>query len=830
MIKQLFSAVFSLPGIFSICLLNSNFTAYAQSIAQDKAAQHSIYRDKPATDFFEGALLGNGAMGVNVTSRPDAVVLYFGHNNIWDIRLAENHKERLGTFQEVFEKVSKIPGNLSHLTDDEWYKSYHQMTADNYSKPYPRPFPCGAVRIDFDRRKNSLLGHKLDISNGICRVFFLDEHQNKNELQIFTDMESDKLWMKYTNSKGELIPHPFTRIHVIPDPSTPIEFPVTTKQEDLSNGILSFRQTLPKNEKDPKLPQDNDKAFRLRIELNSPLAKKDRINWYGNPESMGVLEASIAAKDVFFACISLEEGLNSAVSTELKNSDKVSMDQINVTLQKNEALWSTYWNKSYVSLDDRFLEEVWYRNLYFLNCALKEGATCPGLFANWSYNDIGTAWHGDYHMNYNTQQPFWVTFSSNRLEKNLPYVKLIESLMPVSRSWAKNYYKLPGAYFPHSAYPVEMSINPYPIPDWGWEVSETPWAIQGLWWHYTYSGDRDFLEKRAYEPIKAAVEFLVAYMQRDEATDPARWKDGKFHIFPTVPPELYGLRPGFQYNYDTNVDLSLTRFAFNAFQEATKILGKSKNEKLLLSKIDKILANYPEYPTTESTAHGKIFVSVPGEHDQVVYNVPLPLFTVFPAEQHGLDSPVETQKILENTYNNQQNEGGNDIVFQNIQAARIGKLDLESFKRHVSYAMLPNGTVTDAVMQTGGRYSDLLDYKYMGKMGIWFENFALPAVINECLLQGYNGKIRLFPNWPLNKDASFTDLRTVGAFLVSAKLKNSGIQEVNIFSEKGEKLTLVNPWNSGYYQRKGTAGKVHFTGKEISLKTKAGETISFYPN
>lgn len=141
--------------------------------------------------------------------------------------------------------------------------------------------------------------------------------------------------------------------------------------------------------------------------------------------------------------------------------------------------------------------------------------------------------------------------------------------------------------------------------------------------------------------------------------------------------------------------------------------------------------------------------------------------------------------------------------------------------------MLPNGTVTDAVMQTGGRYSDLSDYKYMGKMGIWFENFALPAVINECLLQGYNGKIRLFPNWPLNKDASFTDLRTVGAFLVSAKLKNSGIQEVNIYSEKGEKLTLVNPWNRGYYQRKGTAEKVHFTGKEISLKTKAGRPLAF---
>jgi hypothetical protein len=24
----------------------------------------------------------------------------------------------------------------------------------------------------------------------------------------------------------------------------------------------------------------------------------------------------------------------------------------------------------------------------------------------------------------------------------------------------------------------------------GWEVFETPWTVQGLWWHYLYSGDR----------------------------------------------------------------------------------------------------------------------------------------------------------------------------------------------------------------------------------------------------------------------------------------------------------------------------------------------------
>jgi len=428
-------------------------------------------------------------------------------------------------------------------------------------------------------------------------------------------------------------------------------------------------------------------------------------------------------------------------------------------------------------------------------------------------------------MNYNTQQPFWVTFSSNHLEKNLPYISLIEFLMDVSKRWAKEYYELPGAYFPHSAYPVDMTMNPYPVPTWGWEVCETPWAVQGLWWHYLYSGDKEYLRSRAYGPIKAAVEFLVAYMKRPEARGP-QWNDDKYHIFPTVPPELYGLRPGFKYNYDCNVDLSLTKFILNAFIEAAQILNIEKQEKILLKDIRDILAHFPEYPTAFSKEYGKVFVSVPEEHDQVVYNVPNALFTVFPGEDHGLHSDNATMEILKNTCRNMQNEGGNDLVFINLQAARIGMLDLERFKRQVDYCLLPNGTASDRAMQVHGRYSDMTNYGYMDNMGIWFENFALPLVINECMMQSYNGTIRLFPNWPREKDAEFQNLRAAGAFLVSSSLEDGRVRNIRIISEAGNLLRIIFPTEE--------EGKmITREGKEIAvsigitLNTVKGEEIIF---
>jgi hypothetical protein len=825
MMKKLL--LLTLLSIILLVFNRNNVEAQRIFNSYEIAKLHPLTYDRPAIDFFEGALLGNGGMGVVVTTRPDAVVMYFGHNNVWDIRIAENNKEKIGTFKEIFEKVKAIPDTLKLLTDDPWYKEYSQMTHENYRAPYPRPFPCGSVLLGFDRRNAEMIGHRLDISNGLCEVFLLTNDKKELTLQIFTDMNNDRLWMRLVDKQGNLCENIFDRIRVMPDPSTPRDFPAAKTDELLDKGILSFRQILPYQEPekyDREKGHPKDKAFRLTASVNGLLKKTTRINWDGNIQQMANLEAAFQQRNNFVGCISLQEGLNNALDVNISVTETPEIKGFNSSFAKGEQNWKQYWNKSGVKLSDQFLERMWYHNLYFLNCATKDGATTPGLFANWSYNKIGTAWHGDYHMNYNTQQPFWVTFSSNHLEKNLPYVNLIESLMPVSKRWAKEYYELPGAYFPHSAYPVDMNMNPYPVPTWGWEICETPWAVQGLWWHYLYSGDAAYLRNRAYEPIKAAVEFLVAYMKRPEAKGP-QWKDEKYHIFPTVPPELYGLRPGFKYNFDCNVDLTLTKFIFKAFIEATKVLKLEKQDDVLISNIKLILSHFPNYPTAVSKEFGKVMVSAPDEHSEVVYNTPNPLMSVFPGEDYGIHSDSETQTILKNTYLNQQNEGGNDLVFINLQAARIGMLDLERFKRQVNYCLLPNGTATLMAMQVHGRYNDLSNYGFMDEMGIWFENFALPVVVNECMMQSYNGTIRLFPNWPLEKDAEFHNLRAVGAFLVSASLKNGKVEKIEIVSEAGSPLKIILPWkNSTITNRK---GKMQLTSSEVDIVTVKGEKIIF---
>ncbi len=98
--------IFILILVFLLILLVHPEVTYAKSMSAvssiERAAEHPIVSKRPAVDFFEGAILGNGGLGAIVTTRPDAVEIYFGHNDVWDIRIAENNREEIGTFKEVF--------------------------------------------------------------------------------------------------------------------------------------------------------------------------------------------------------------------------------------------------------------------------------------------------------------------------------------------------------------------------------------------------------------------------------------------------------------------------------------------------------------------------------------------------------------------------------------------------------------------------------------------------------------------------------------------------------------------------------------------------------
>ncbi len=721
------------------------------------AKRHSLTRDLPTPNFFEGMLLGNGDIGVCVTLRPDALALHIGKSDVWDIRVSEEHERDVLPFAKVLElwketgEAARQRGepNAVNLEDREPLAEYHRKVRASYAKPWPRPWPCGIVRIHWDSRWTRRVSQTLDVSRGLLRVEWEYEVPGgpvrKAALECWVSRENGHV---HVSSTG---PVPIRSVAYYPRYDAQLKLPAP--QLESSPGRFFCSQVLPatapaEQEPDPP-PSPRDRTFALCGTLGG--------DWAADPPDQrrkrvflkAAREQPFRLDMTLFTSLDRPDNLPHARS----EAARVAALPPGTLRDESEHHWRAFWSRSAVEFADRELERIWYHNQYFLACCLKPGKVAPGLFGNWSSGNIGTAWHGDYHMNYNTQQVWWGVFSSNHPEQHEPYTRLVESLMPMAEWNARVQFGLPGAYFPHSAYPVPSKVNPYPVPPWGYEICETPWTVQSLWWQYRYTLDKSYL-RRVYPMLRAAADFLMAYVRKGS--------DGRYHIIPTVSPENWGLTVDFRLNRDCIIDLALTEFLLDAMVDASKALDTDSGLRERWLDVRRNLAPYPE----GDGPHGKVWLDVVDAPVEYVYNVPVTLAPVFPGEQVGIGLHNERMDVAVRTARTIRLEGGNDLVWQPFVRARLGILDLDWFKREVRYCLLPNGVANDRVRQIDGRYRDETDFDFMMRMGVWTENLSLPAVLNECLLQSYSGVIRLFPNPHGLGQARFHNLRAAGAFLV----------------------------------------------------------------
>lgn len=776
----------------------------AAADAAQIARRHSIVRRLPTPDFFEGMLLGNGDIGVCLVVRPDALGLHFGKLDVWDIRVSEEHIRHLLPFDKVLEmwrraseraKQAGRPEAIYLEQEDAELAEYVKKMRSSYAQPWPRPWPCGTLWLHWDARHIAIERQELDISTGLYTLLAsyddLRGGRARRALECLVAWSTGHVWISGDVPVRSIAYYP----HV--DRETGMPAP---ELGPAANGFLCHQvlpATAPTAEQPKPGPSPEDRSFSLCAHLTggwsltpggerrgapgvrpggpwttgSGPAERPRAYFERTPEGAWRVDVVLVS--------SLDHPQpRQQAAAEARRLASVPAGRLR---EETAGAWRAFWSQSAVELEDRELERIWYHNQYWLACCLRPGKVAPGLFGNWCAGNIGTAWHGDYHMNYNTQQVFWGVFSSNHVEQHLPYVDLVEKLMPMAEWNARVQFGLPGAYFPHSAYPVPSNVNPYPVPPWGYEICETPWTVQSLWWHYQYTLDEDYL-RRVYPLMKAAADFLVAYATKGG--------DGKYHIAPSVSPENWGLTVDFRLNRDPIIDLALTEFLLDAMLEASEVLGRDQQLRPRWREIRENLAPYPE----GEGPYGRVWLDVADAPAEWVYNVPVTTAPVFPCEQVGLDRRQELLEIARRTARTVRLEGGNDLVWQPLVRARLGMLDLDWFKREVRYSQIPNGVANDRVRQIGGRYRDSTSFDFMMRMGIWTENLSLPAVLNECLLQSTHGVIRLFPNTTNLGKARFHRLRAKGAFLVSAAWNGHAVTEVEILSEKGATARIASPW------------------------------------
>lgn len=243
-------------------------------------------------------------------------------------------------------------------------------------------------------------------------------------------------------------------------------------------------------------------------------------------------------------------------------------------------------------------------------------------------------------------------------------------------------------------------------------------------------------------------------------------------------------------DFNSTLSLGLVRMLFKGIMDMSTFLQIDQKRHAKWTDILNRLSDYPTAPNTEGRLSLKNMESGPagveerpsGLNRVSIHGLILPGGVTGPMTDSTFNAILlndvnhwqEKMKRPEdwgNTFNN-----GIETCFPG--AVRIGydaQLLLEHLKRRISMTVYSNGWIT----QGGGGIETLA---------------AVPLTINEMLLQSYEGILRIFPNWIQHKDASFHNLRAYGAFLVSSSLKNGRVEAVELISEKGRTCTMENPW------------------------------------
>jgi hypothetical protein len=434
---------------------------------------------------------------------------------------------------------------------------------------------------------------------------------------------------------------------------------------------------------------------------------------------------------------------------------------------ENRAKAAEFWSRSRVRIHDPLLENLWYETLHARRCAYRRGTVPPGLFMPSTVQDY-SHWHGDYHTNYNFQEPFWGDYTANQLELGDAYFDGVGFMLPIGRKIAKDYYNCRGVFIQLSMFPILPADDPLGIAPMGRMAYMTGWTMSQYWWRYLYTLDRDWLRATGYPVIRDCALFYTDFLKKGP--------DGLYHIFPSNQGE-----DGFTGNPKDYTDRAQVmvhmRYCLRAAIQASEVLGLDADlraawrdrlehaagddgrPRLVLAGLEKHCyeVNPPEL------SFGRPFRPQPATHD----GKPWPPIGDGSYVWYFGQYPWMTIGRLRN---------GDFIVDR----------DLPAFRNLVERWRRPNGMIWGMSVANYGR------------AGAWTESLGVIAPLQEMMLQSWDNALRIFPAWPKTLDARFENFRAEGAFLVSAAWTQGRVASLEILSEKGATCRLYSPWPGGF--------------------------------
>ncbi|MGM9477116.1 glycosyl hydrolase family 95 catalytic domain-containing protein [Pedobacter sp. GSP4] len=454
--------------------------------------------------------------------------------------------------------------------------------------------------------------------------------------------------------------------------------------------------------------------------------------------------------------------------------------------------WHHYYQQSFIALPDKRMENFYWIQLYKLASVTRADKPIADLMGPWT---TATPWPAIW-WNLNTQLTYSPIFTANHLELGEPLFKSLNEQQQhlidnVPVKWRSN----AAAIGRSSSYDLVSPITEAEIAKGTAEPANLTWMLYYYYQYYTYSKDAQTLRAKIYPLLKKSANFLIYLLKQDEK--------GIYHLPLSYSPEYKSAE-------DANYTLASLSWAL---QTLIKINQEQQLKDPDADKWDLILKNLAAFPVGDSGFLIGKDVPLNSSHRHYSH-----LLMIYPYALVNWEQS-ENRELINRSLSNWLSYKNALAGFSFTGAASI-------------YASMGNGDMAykwlnelfDRFMQANTLYRE---------SGPVIETpLAAATAIQEMLIQSWGNKIRVFPSVPSSwKTASFKQLRTEGAFLVSADRQNGQTKNIKIQSLKGGALTLVCDMDK-FTVTSDKGGKVNYQlSKEDSKvkieikKTKIGETV-----
>ena len=719
-----------------ILFLTASFSC---SSPQGPAPQNNLKFNSLAKTWDEGLPLGNGWLGELVWQKEGRLRFSIDRADLWDLRPVPELSMPEWNFKWVMQKwLEKDYGKVQELFD---YRAYDQAVT-------PTKIPGAALEFSWNGCDKPA-ATELDLASAMASVKWPDGVK----LETFVHAEKPLGYFRFTG-----IPDDFS-LKLVP--------PVYQDQNGASKIDVVGGQDL----------------RRLGYQQGKVTESKHKLV-YRQEGAPGFYYIVSVEWKVFGRNLKGSWSITSSLSDKKGEPDaaKITAEAPDFALasHEHEEWWRNFWAKSDLQVPDTVLQKQWYLEQYKFGAAARADARPISLQAVWTAdNGKLPPWKGDFHNDLNTQLSYWPAYSANHLDLEIGYLNWLWDIKAENEKYTRTYFGVGGLNVPGVATLLGEPMGGWIQYSFGPTVSA--WLAQHFYLHWRYTLDRDFLANRAYPYLSSVAQFLDEFSVRDSA--------GLRKLPLSSSPEIHDNSPQAWFTQTTNFDIGMITFAFSKAAELATELGKTEEA----TKWMKILT---EWPGLASDSTGLNFA--PGQPYEESHRHFSHLVAWHPLGVIDWSDGPEPQKILTNTLRTLEKFGPD--YWCGYSYSWLGNLYARAFdgdraatalKDFATCFTLPNSFHVNGDQTKSGKS------KFVYRPFTLEGNFAYASGLQEMLIQSHTGVIRVFPAIPSTwKNASFKNLRTEGAFLVSAELVDGKVTGIEIHAEKGGLIRLADPGNS----------------------------------